>query len=195
MAKPVKEIRAVVIGASAGGLAALQKICRNLDENLTVPVIIVQHIHANSDGFMAWHLNSISSLKVKEAEDKEKLEKGVIYVAPANYHVIVDDENVISLTTDERVNYSRPSIDVLFESAADVFRDQLVGVILTGANDDGTAGMSAIKQSGGITIIQDPHTAEVRTMPESVFRQVHVDQVLSLEKISEFLNNLNELGN
>jgi len=195
MEKPTKEIGAIVIGASAGGLAALQKICRNLDENFSIPVIIVQHIHAHSDGFMAWHLNSISPLKVKEAEDKEKLEEGIIYVAPANYHIIVDDDSVISLTTDERVNYSRPSIDVLFESAADVYRDRLVGVILTGANDDGTAGMSAINQSGGITIIQNPQTAEVRTMPESVLRQVHVDQVLSLEKISEFLNTLNELGN
>jgi two-component system, chemotaxis family, protein-glutamate methylesterase/glutaminase len=186
-----KKIRAVVIGASAGGLAALQKTCRNLDKKFSKPIVIVQHIHAHSDGFMAWHLNSLSLLKVKEAEDKETLENGVIYVAPANYHILIDENCSISLTTDERVNYSRPSIDMLFESAADVFQDQLVGVILTGANGDGTAGMNAIKQHGGITVIQDPQTAEVRTMPESVLRQVKVDQVLSLEKISEFLNNLN----
>jgi len=140
---------------------------------------------------MAWHLNSISSLQAKEAEDKEKLENGVIYIAPANYHIMIDEQDIISLTTDERVNYSRPSIDVLFESAADVYHDKLVGIILTGANGDGTAGMSAIKQQGGITVIQDLQTAEVRTMPESVLRQVQVDQVLTLEKISEFLNNLN----
>jgi len=186
-----KKIEAVVIGASAGGLAALQNICRNLDKTFSKPIVIVQHIHAHSDGFMAWHLNSISSLKVKEAEDKEKLENGVIYVAPANYHIMIDDNGMISLTTDERVNYSRPSIDVLFETASDVYQDQLVGVILTGANGDGTAGMNSIKQSGGITVIQDPQTAEVRTMPESVLRQVQIDQVLPLEKISEFLNNLN----
>jgi len=185
------EIRIVVIGASSGGLAALQNICRNLDIAFSKPIIIVQHIHAHSDGFMAWHLNSISSLQAKEAEDKEKLENGVIYIAPANYHIMIDEQDIISLTTDERVNYSRPSIDVLFESAADVYHDKLVGIILTGANGDGTAGMSAIKQQGGITVIQDLQTAEVRTMPESVLRQVQVDQVLTLEKISEFLNNLN----
>jgi len=186
-----KKMRAVVIGASAGGLAALQNICRNLDKKFSKPIVIVQHIHAHSDGFMAWHLNSISPLKVKEAEDKERLENGVVYVAPANYHIMIDENGVISLTTDERVNYSRPSIDILFESAAEVFQEQVVGVILTGANGDGTAGMNSIKQCGGLTVIQDPQTAEVRTMPESVLRQVDVDQVLSLEKISEFLNNLN----
>jgi two-component system chemotaxis response regulator CheB len=191
MGRVKKEIRIVVIGASSGGLAALQNICRNLDTSFSKPIIIVQHIHAHSDGFMAWHLNSISPLKVKEAEDKEKLENGVIYIAPANYHIMIDDHDMISLTTDERVNYSRPSIDVLFESAADVYHEQLVGIILTGANGDGTAGMNAIKQRGGVTVIQDPQTAEVRTMPESVLRQVQVDQVLSLQKISEFINNLN----
>ena len=103
-----KKIRMVVIGASSGGLGALQKICRNLDKSFSKFVIIVQHIHAHSDGFMAWHLNSISPIRVKEAEDKEKLERGVIYVAPANYHIMIDDNDMISLTTDERVNYSRP---------------------------------------------------------------------------------------
>lgn len=191
MRKRNKYIEAVVIGASAGGLNALQNICRNLNKSFSKPIIIVQHIHAHSDGFMAWHLNSISPLKVKEAEDKEKLEKGVIYVAPANYHIMIDNDGTISLTTDERVNYSRPSIDILFESASDAYKDEVVGVILTGANGDGTAGMNSIKESGGITVIQDPKTAEVSIMPESVLRQVKVDQVLSLEKISEFLNNLN----
>ena len=191
MKKGIRKIEAVVIGASSGGLKALQEICGNLDKSFSKPVIIVQHIHAHADGFMVWHLNSISPVKVKEAEDKEKLEKGIIYVAPANYHIMIDDGSVISLTTDERINYSRPSIDVLFESAAEVFQDQLVGVILTGANDDGTEGMRLIKQSGGMTIIQDPQTAEVRTMPESVFRQMQVDHILSLKEISEFLNSLN----
>ena len=191
MKKVNKNIEAVVIGASAGGLSALQNICRYLDKTFSKPIVIVQHIHAHSDDFMAWHLNSISPLQVKEAEDKEKLEKGIIYVAPANYHIMIDDNKTISLTTDERVNYSRPSIDVLFESASDVFQDQLVGIILTGANGDGTAGMNSIKQSGGITVVQDPQTAEVRTMPESVLKQVPIDQVLPLEKIAQFLNSLN----
>ncbi|MFA6290841.1 MAG: chemotaxis protein CheB [Victivallales bacterium] len=183
--------RAIVIGASAGGLGALKTILSLLKENISVPVIIVQHTSPNSGDYMVRHLDSLSKLRVKEADEKEKLEPGTAYVAPANYHLLVESDETLSLSVDERVNYSRPSIDVLFESASDVFGDALIGIVLTGANSDGSAGLRKIKDSGGLAVVQEPRTAEVPAMPQSaidaVGKPVHV---LSLEGIAELLNRI-----
>ena len=182
--------KAVVIGVSAGGINALKVIFTNISENFKLPVIVVQHLHAHSDTFLANYLNSLSHLHIKEAEDKEQICAGTAYIAPANYHLLIEEDRTLSLNTDERVNYSRPSVDVLFNSAADVYGSKLIGIVLTGANDDGVTGMKRIKKYGGLTIVQDPKNAEVDYMPRSVLKEVPVDYVLTLEKIGILLGDI-----
>jgi len=184
------QYESVVIGVSAGGINALKVIFANLSEKFKIPVIVVQHLHPHSDTFLPNYLNSLSQLQIKEAEDKELICTGTVYIAPANYHLLIEEDKTLSLNTDEKVNYSRPSIDVLFNSAVDVFNSKLIGIILTGANDDGVIGMKKIKKNGGLTIVQDPKNAEVDFMPLSVLKEVSVDYVLNLEKISSLLEDI-----
>ena len=184
--------QAIVIGASAGGMDALREILMNLDEDMSIPILIVQHLHNHSDNYMAKYLDKISHLTVKEAEEKETIRPNSVYLAPANYHLIVEDNKTISFSTDDRVNYCRPSIDLLFESAAEVYGTNLIGIILSGGNSDGTSGMIKIKENGGLLIVQDPETAYARTMPHSVMIQTEVDHVYSLKEISEFLNTISK---
>ena len=181
---------AVVVGASAGGMEALRKIFSNLSKNFKLPMLIVQHMHAHSDNYLARYLDSQCGQTVKEADEKEKICGEYIYLAPANYHLLIEEDQTLSLTTDERVNYCRPSIDILFESAADIYREKLIGIILTGANKDGTDGMKIIKKYKGLTVVQDPKTAEAAIMPVSVINGIKVDKILNLEEIAEFLNSL-----
>lgn len=186
-----RKFRAIAIGASAGGFGALKIILSQLKEELDTPVIIVQHIGANSGNYMPQYLNSVSQLKVKEAEEKEKLKPGTVYVAPPDYHLLVESNETLSLSVDERVNYSRPSIDVLFESASDAFGNALIGIVLTGANSDGSAGLKKIRRAGGLAIVQDPHSAEVSAMPEAAIAAVGMpDHILSLEDIAKLLNRI-----
>ena len=180
--------QAVVIGVSMGGLGTLREIFMNLIESFSLPVLIVQHIHAQSENHLPNYLNKLTHLSVKEADEKEMITQNNVYLAPPNYHLIVEDDKTISLSTDERVNYCRPSIDVLFESAADAYGPDLIGIILTGANSDGANGMLKIKEKGGLLIVQDPATADVTTMPLSVIKQTHVDYILTLKEIAAFLN-------
>ena len=124
------------------------------------------------DDYLAFSLNESCQLVVKEAEEKDPIKPGYVYIAPANYHLLVEGDQTLSLSVDAKVCYSRPSIDVLFETAAEVYRSDLVGVILTGASDDGTSGLKRIKEQGGLTIAQDPATAEYAVMPRSEFEKV-----------------------
>lgn len=181
---------AIVVGVSAGGLEALSAILPILDKDFPVPVLIVQHQSHDSDDFLAKHFGRLCRLPVKEAEDKMPVEPGVIYFAPANYHLLVEPDKIISLSVGAPVNYSRPSVDVLFESAADSYAGQLIGIILTGANSDGTKGAMRIKKFGGLVVVQDPKTAEAETMPLSVIKHVKVDHILPLKKIGDFINTL-----
>lgn len=190
MKPTAKRFRAIVIGASAGGLEALKTLLPALRENLPVPVLIVQHIAPNSDSYLPTYLDERAPLHVKEAEDKEILLPGVVYVAPPNYHLLVEADNTMSLCAGHRVNYSRPSIDVLFESAADAFGPRLIGVILTGANQDGAQGLARIKKLGGVAIVQSPRTAVARAMPVAALEATQVDHVLPLEDIAPLLNTL-----
>ncbi len=183
---------AVVIGVSAGGMQALKFIFSNLSNNFTIPVIVVQHLHSHSDGFLTHHLNENSSLHIKEAEEKEMIKPSTVYIAPPNYHLMIEDDKTLSLSIEARVNYCRPSIDILFESAVDVYGSKLIGIILTGANDDGAKGMKKIKTHGGLTVIQDPATAEVGIMPLAVLKHTKVDHVFKLEEIVKFLEKLNK---
>lgn len=187
---PPVPYRAVVIGVSAGGLEALGLILPMLPAELPVPVIVVQHLGAESDGFLARWLDQRCAVRVKEAEDKEKAEPGTVYLAPANYHLLLEDDASFALSLESQVNFSRPCIDLLFESAADVYGAELIGIILTGANDDGSRGLARIKEAGGLAIVQDPAGAEVATMPRAAIQASAVDFVLPLAAIGRFLANL-----
>ena len=137
---------------------------------------------------MTFSLNESCPLTVKEADEKEPIKPGFVYIAPANYHLLVEQNKTLSLSIDSKVCYSRPSIDVLFETAAEAYLSGLIGIILTGANDDGTIGLKKIKEKGGLTIAQDPATAESGVMPLSAIRENVVDQILPLAEIASFLS-------
>jgi len=174
---------AIVLGTSAGGYAALDALFRQIDSDFSLPLIIVQHLYPDSNDLLARNLNAVCSLNVCEANEKQKIQSGNIYISPANYHLLIEADCTFSLNIDLKVNYSRPSIDVLVESAADIYKDQLIGILLTGANSDGAKGLRYIKTKGGITIVQDPKSAEVPAMPLSAINLFTVDYILPLEKI------------
>ncbi|CAN5335666.1 chemotaxis protein CheB [soil metagenome] len=180
------DIAIAVVGASWGGLAALSQLIAALPRNFPVPLAIVQHRSRHSDNLLATLLQDITPLRVIDVEDKEPLEPGNVYIAPANYHMMVEKGH-LSLTTDPLVRFSRPSIDVTFISAADAYRDATIGVVLTGANDDGSLGLRYIVDRGGKAIIQDPATAESPTMPMAATRTVPEAEVLPLADIPERL--------
>lgn len=182
--------KAAVIGVSAGGLEALQIFFKALKRHLPVPLFIVQHRKKNSDSFLEEFISEMSTMKVCEVYDKMPIEKSSIYIAPPDYHMLIENEHVISLNSDEPQCYARPSVDALFESAADVYGPALIGIVLTGANSDGTEGLRKIKMFGGLTIVQDPKTASSSFMPASAM-EVKPDHVLSLEEIAELLTELN----
>ena len=171
-------------------MTTLNTILRHLPSDFVLSIIIVQHQHPESDDFMAKFLAARCSLTVKQADEKESILPGVIYIDPPNYHLMIEEDRTFSLTIDKRVHYARPSIDVLFETAADVFGEKLVGIILTGANEDGSHGLRKIKESGGLTIVQDPDTAEVDTMPKAAIASTKVDYILPLEEIGPFICTL-----
>lgn len=178
---------AIVLGTSAGGFKALSAIVPELPAHYSLPVIVVQHMREDSDGFMTQHLNSLSAVLVKEAEDKEPIQPGILYIAPPGYHLLIEENRSFSLSVDPKVNYTRPSIDVLFDSAADVYEDRVIGVILTGANSDGSRGLGRIKERGGLAIAQDPASAEADYMPGEAINTTHIDHVLKLQEIGPFL--------
>lgn len=182
-----KSIEAVVIGCSVGGLNALHALLRNLPNELGIAIIICAHVAADAPGLLPHILNAWCHLPVTEAMEREPVLPGHVYVAPPNYHLLIEMDRYFSLSVDERVCYVRPAIDVLFTSAADVYGDRLLGVLLTGANSDGTQGMKAIKAAGGTTLVQDPKTAEIDTMPKAAIAMGVVDQVLPLSKITNIL--------
>lgn len=183
---------AAVIGVSAGGMHALKTIITALPANLALTIAAVQHLEARSDNFWADHLNQLSSVRVKEAEDKEPLLPSVVYIAPANYHLLIEPDKCFSLSVDAKVNFSRPSIDLLFESAAEVYRDALIGIILTGANSDGAKGLKAVKDNGGLAIVQDPASAQAPFMPQAALKATSIDHLLPLENIARVLCQLSK---
>jgi two-component system chemotaxis response regulator CheB len=184
------QFKLIVIGTSAGGLDAMKSILPKFPPAFPVPVVVVQHISPQSDGFMIHYLNSISSIRVKEAEEKETLKPATVYFAPPNYHLLIEDNHTLSLSVDVKVNYARPSIDVLFDSAAYVYGSSLIGVLLTGANNDGAEGLTRIKSFGGYTIIQNPDTAYADSMPRSALAKMIPDQILELEDIGNTLRDI-----
>lgn len=184
--------RAVVIGASAGGVQALLALLPELAVDFPFPILVVLHVPADRSNVLAPLFGARCSLTVKEAEDKEPARPGVVYFAPSDYHLLVEADGHLALSSDEVVNYSRPSIDVLFESAADAYGPGLTAVILTGANEDGARGLEAVVAAGGVALIEEPSTAYARAMPEAARNACASAVVISLERIAEHLKGLEE---
>jgi two-component system, chemotaxis family, protein-glutamate methylesterase/glutaminase len=182
--------RMIIIGGSAGSLHALLHMLSLLNRNFPFPILLVLHRHNAGDSTLVELLRSRSDLEAKEVEEKDTIQPGTIYVCPADYHVLIESDESFSLDASEKVHFSRPSLDVVFQSAADVFDKRLVGIVLSGANADGAAGLQYIKQRGGLTIVQDPADAQVPYMPEQVLHLFTPDQILSAGKIAGFLNLL-----
>jgi len=181
---------AIVIGASAGGWGALKTVLGVLPEDFPLAIMVVMHRHPHSDDYLEKSLDNDCAVRVKQADEKESIVSGTVYFAPPNYHLLIEDVHVLSLSVARAVNYARPSIDVLFESAAYVYGDTLAGLVLTGANSDGAVGLKRIKAAGGLTLVQDPETAEATTMPHAAIAAADPDLVLPLGEIGAFIKGL-----
>ena len=187
---PALEYKAVAVGGSAGGFEALEAILALLPSDFKPSILVVQHLHPNDNGSFARQLARTTRLSVIEPCDKERLRPGCVYVAPANYHMLVEQSGAIALSIDEKVNWSRPSIDVLFKSAAQAWGRLVIAIILSGANADGAKGMREVKEAGGLAIVQDPATAQVQIMPQAAIDLCTVDEVLCPEEIGRWLIEL-----
>lgn len=179
----------VVLGTSWGGLAAMRSLLGGLPADYRIPIVIVQHRGKDSEGLLTNLLQDSTALTVCEIEDKDPLVPGTVHLAPANYHVMVEWGH-LSLTVEEPVRFSRPSIDVMFNSAADTYQREAIGVVLTGANEDGARGLAQIVKNGGVGLIQDPKTAEIPIMPKAAIRAVPTAEVLPLDRIAPRLVEL-----
>jgi two-component system, chemotaxis family, protein-glutamate methylesterase/glutaminase len=180
----------VAIGASWGGMQAISSLLEGLREHGELVIAIAQHRHPDSGRQLREAFQARTPLRVRDAEDKDVLEPGNVYLAPPDYHLLVERGGTLALSTDERVNFARPSIDVLFESAADAYGERCIGIVLTGANQDGAAGLRRIKDLGGVAIVQDPGDAERPEMPAAAIAATNVDLVLPLAEIPLFLQGL-----
>lgn len=183
-------LKAVAIGASAGAVQALLKILPALPATYPLPILVVVHVPSDRNNVLVPLLQSKCQAIVKEAEDKEPVVGGVIYFAPSDYHLLVEADGALALSSDEIVNYSRPSIDVLFESAADAYGAGLVGVILTGANHDGAAGLKAVMDAGGLAIVEDPAQAYASAMPFAALEASSSAKIMNLDTIASYLLSL-----
>jgi two-component system chemotaxis response regulator CheB len=176
----------VVIGCSLGGMQALEIIFKAIPRDFCVPIAVVQHRHRASNETLPSHFRRFSRLPVVDVEDKQWIRPGTVYLAPANYHLLVE-RGEFNLSVDEKVRFSRPSIDVLFQSAADAYGSGVIAMVLTGANDDGARGAQRVKRRGGVVIVQDPQTAEAPEMPRAAIAAGPVDQILPLDQIASYL--------
>ena len=169
------------------GPVIIEEILSQLSRDFPVPIFVVQHLHESDDGGFAKHLARTCQLKVTVPLDKQPIEKGCVYVAPANYHMLMERNRTVALSVDGKVNWSRPSIDVLFESAAHAYGESLIAVILSGANGDGAEGMKTVKRCGGTTVAQSPDTAESPFMPQAAINAAHPDHVKPPAEIAKLL--------
>lgn len=192
MTNEKKKWEIIVIGGSAGSFSVVSKILEKVPQNVEIPIVLCLHrLKDKREGFKE-ALEIKSNIPVKEPCDKDKIEKGIAYLAPSNYHLLIEDKETFALSTTELVQYSRPSIDVLFESAADVYRDSVLGVLLSGANRDGAWGMRIIKRKGGFTIVQDPKEANMPTMPAAALEITSIDLVLGTQGLVDFFSNISQ---
>lgn len=179
----------IVIGASAGGLAALEKILPTLGSYIPIPIVIVQHISPDSGNAIVNLLQKYSGVELSEPLDKEPILANHIYLAPADYHLMIEKDKTFSLNFGPKENYCRPSIDVLFETASEVYLSRTLGIILTGANTDGTKGCLSIKKYSGTVIAQDPNEATISVMPLGAINANCTDFILNLDDISKMISN------
>lgn len=184
---PVSAYDAIVIGGSAGGIEALNVLLPAIPAQMRAAVIIVLHLTPHSDSILPILFQEKCAFKTKEADEKETIQSGTVYFAPANYHLLVEEDRTLSLSVGELVNYSRPSIDVLFESAALGYGNRLAGIVLTGANQDGAAGLAAIVKAGGLGIVQDPESARFPAMPQAALDRVQPCLKMNLAEIADWL--------
>jgi two-component system chemotaxis response regulator CheB len=179
----------IVIGASLGGLRALTVLLAGLPVEFPLPLAVAQHRNKDADDSLRAFLQGYSSLAIREVEDKQDILPGCVYLAPPDYHLLVDVGS-FALSTEGPVVFARPSIDVLFESAAGSYGERVVGLILTGASDDGARGLAEIKRGGGLTLVQEPASAQSAVMPAAAIAASQIDHILPLEQIAPFLINL-----
>ena len=184
-APATRDIDAVAIGASAGGVEVLSVLLSALPASCRASFFIVVHIPRERPSLLADVFGAKCALPVREAEDKEPVQPGTVYFAPPDYHLLLDRGPVLALSSDEAVHFSRPSIDVLFDSAADIYGERLLGLILTGANQDGAEGLAAVGRAGGRTVVQEPSGAAVPFLPEAALQEGPVEFVLSLAQLQE----------
>lgn len=185
-----RPIEAVVVGASAGGVDALLRVFGHLRKGFGVPILVVLHLPDERESQLARVFGHRLAVPVEEARDKQDIVPGTLYVATPGYHLSVEADRSLSLSLEEPVHHSRPSIDVLFESAADVYGQKLLAVVLTGANTDGACGLAKVRELGGITVVQDPDEAQVSTMPEAALALHEPDHILTLQGIGQLLAGL-----
>ncbi|QBZ89722.1 chemotaxis protein CheB [Pseudomonas viciae] len=183
-------IEAIVVGASAGGVEALLKVFGHLRKGFGVPILVVLHLPDERDSQLASVFGHRLAVPVEEARDKQDVVPGTLYVASPGYHLSVEADRSLSLSLEDPVHHSRPSIDVLFESAADVYGANLLAVVLTGANSDGAKGLARVRELGGVTVVQDPDEAHVSTMPEAALALHEPDHILTLQDIGQLLAGL-----
>lgn len=183
-------VDAVVVGASAGGVEALCEILPLVPVRLRAPILIVLHLPRDRPSLLAEIFRARCRRPVHEPIDKEPIEPGTVYVAPPDYHMLVDEGPQVALSDDDLVNYSRPSVDVLFQSAADFYGERLLGIILTGANEDGAEGLAAVHAAGGLTVVQEPQGAQAPYMIVSAMKRTQPDFVLSLAEIAKLVSAL-----
>lgn len=182
---------ALVIGGSAGSLDVLLEIFPDLRNDISFPIILVVHRKASNESLLTDLLQSRTQLKVSEAEEKQFLTAGRVFIAPADYHMLIEDNHSISLDYSEKVNYSRPSIDVTFQAVAEVFKEKAVCILLSGSNADGVEGLKSVNNYGGKVVIQNPNTAIMPYMPQQAVLSVKPHVILDSYEMADFINNLN----
>lgn len=190
MAQDALKYKVIAVGGSAGSLDIILKIISGATINNNIFYIIIVHRKNESDSVLTGLFSSRTKFKVKEVEDKDYIQPGYVYIAPADYHLLLENQHLFSLDSSEKIYYSRPSIDVTFESVAEVFGAAAIGILLSGANADGAQGLRKIKQAGGFTIVQDPKSAAVDYMPKQAIEQLQPDAIISTDEIATFLNQL-----
>ena len=186
-----RKCSALVIGGSAGSLNVLIEMFPMVKPGLNFPIIVVLHRKSGNESMLRELLQSKTKLSVKDVEEKSVLKESVIYIAPSNYHVLIEEDKSFSLDYSEKVNYSRPSIDVTFQSAAEVYRDELVCILLSGSNSDGTEGLKRVNALGGTAVVQNPKTAIMPYMPEVALASVSKSIVIDGDKMAIYINQLN----
>jgi two-component system chemotaxis response regulator CheB len=191
MMKVSSKYKIVAIGASAGGLDALTRLLTNLSKDFKLAILVVQHVGDYTKSYLVETLRRKLDREVIDPEDKTHIIPGAVYIAPPGFHMEINYKDEISLSFDPPINYSRPSIDVLFHSIADIYQEEVIGIILSGANSDGTEGIMRIHELGGMTIAQEPKSAGVDIMPKAAIVSGCVDFIISPEEIAQLLNNLN----